>query len=577
MPRPACPPQPTPAFRGAVQAQLGRDPSPLELEGVARWARAVADGEVLERTSDLPPHLGTQGALLAAFASDPEEAWLRLRTLGGSSLALLGTPDQADALEAFTLGVGLEAGPQGTLPVAFAAGCRSGSEAPPTEATRVVRLEGRAPEALGRGAQARALVGLPMLSADPATLVAWALDRQVALEVDLGSDPGLWALSLVSPERVEELAGHLGAWGLRAVTAGRLTGCGRIQIRAGARGEVDLPLALDPTGVPEPFAEGATAPAITSALPPDLNEGEVERTFHALRTSEGPRSRALGEAREGSESLALNAGSLPHLVALDPYWGAVATVAEASLGLACAGAEPLGLALALPREVPPGLLLGLRQAAVSLELPVLELERIEGLAAPVAVALGEFAPGAGPVDVEAPEARGLSGVAPRICGAAFRRAFDGLFLLGARRGELGGSRILDFRGGVDLCPEPWLDADFHLQACVREGVRLGLLRSAHALGRGGLLLAVLEGVRASGLGCQLFLGREGLRLDALCFGEAPGRVLVSVSAEGESALRTLARTHQVPLAKVGVVGGPHFTVAVDGAPLLEVALSELTD
>jgi phosphoribosylformylglycinamidine synthase len=179
------------------------------------------------------------------------------------------------------------------------------------------------------------------------------------------------------------------------------------------------------------------------------------------------------------------------------------------------------------------------------------------------------------VEVEAPEARGLTGAGPRTCGVGYRRAFDGLYVLGAGRDELGGSRYLAARGGRAACPEPWLDEAFRLQACVREGIRMGLFRSAHGVGRGGLLVAALEGTVPARLGCQLILARAGQRLDALCFGEAPGRALVTVSGEGESALRTLATTHRIPFAKVGVIGGDRFTVAVDGVPLLDASLADL--
>ncbi|HJV21053.1 MAG TPA: AIR synthase-related protein [Holophagaceae bacterium] len=577
MPSPARP-QPTPAFRDAVRSLLGRDPGPLELEGLAELARAAGDREILEVSTELPPHLGDQGALIGAFGPGPEAAWAQLRARGGSLLALLGGADREEGLETFVLGAGLgglDIHGEGELPGAFAAGCRPPSLEPPAPGAVLLRLEGWAPEALGRGAQARALAEAALLPADPVALMAWALGGRTALEVELGVGEGTWGLVAATPDQVEELSSRLGAWGLRAVPAGRLTEGTRVVVHAGPAGEVDLPLDLDPAALPPPFPEGSTPSAPATALPADLGEMDVERTFHALRGMAAARPEAVGKPRDDRESLALHLGVAPHLVRLDPYWGAVAAVEAAALGLACAGAEPLGIALALPREADAGLLMGLRQACVSLELPVLELQRLDGFAAPVAVALGEFAAGAGPVDVEAPEARGLSGGAPRTCGAAFRRAFDGLFLLGERRGELGGSRVLELRGGTDRCPEPWLDEAFRLQACVREGVRLGLLRSARGIGRGGLLQAALEGARVSGLGCQLLVAREGLRLDALCFGEAPGRVLVTTSAEGEGALRTLARTHRVPFAKVGVVGGAHFTVAVDGVPLLDAALADL--
>ena len=125
------------------------------------------------------------------------------------------------------------------------------------------------------------------------------------------------------------------------------------------------------------------------------------------------------------------------------------------------------------------------------------------------------------------------------------------------------------------CPELRLDEELRLQACVREGVRLGLIRSAHDTSEGGLLVAVLESAFGGDLGCQLMLQRGALRLDSLLFGETAGRIVVSVSSEGESSLATLCTTHRVPFSKIGTTGGSRVSLAVDGQPLLEAEAAEL--
>jgi len=120
-----------------------------------------------------------------------------------------------------------------------------------------------------------------------------------------------------------------------------------------------------------------------------------------------------------------------------------------------------------------------------------------------------------------------------------------------------------------------LDDEFRLQACVREGIRMGLIRSAHDTSEGGLLTAILESAFGGGMGCQLMLSKHDLRLDSLLFGETAGRIVVSVSGEGESALKALCETHRVPLAKLGTTGGARVTVAVDGQPILDADAAEL--
>jgi phosphoribosylformylglycinamidine synthase len=179
----------------------------------------------------------------------------------------------------------------------------------------------------------------------------------------------------------------------------------------------------------------------------------------------------------------------------------------------------------------------------------------------------------------------LSKVGNRICGSGFRAAHDGIFLLGETRDEVGGSEYLKLRMDrvAGACPELRLDEELRLQACVREGIRLGLIRSAHDTSEGGLLVAALEsafgaddsGASGAGMGCQLLLSRAGLRLDSLLFGETPGRIVVSVSPEGEGSLATLCGTHRVPCAKIGTTGGMRVALAVDGQPLLDAEAAEL--
>ena len=239
----------------------------------------------------------------------------------------------------------------------------------------------------------------------------------------------------------------------------------------------------------------------------------------------------------------------------DPFWAAAAAVARAARRLACVGAEPLGLVLRLgiaggeDRDKDGAHLeqvcMGVRQACLSLGLPLAEATVGRGGPALLVAAAGLLDGSPGPVDPEAPDAKGLAWAGPRCAGRRARKVLDGLHLLGGGDGDLP------------------LDLDLRLQACVREGVRLGLLRSAAVVGPGGVAGEAAE--VAGPLGVQLFLP-GGADLDP----EAPGRVLATTGGEGESALRTLCATHRVPLLKVGVIGGGRVALALDGDPVADL-------
>lgn len=244
----------------------------------------------------------------------------------------------------------------------------------------------------------------------------------------------------------------------------------------------------------------------------------------------------------------------------EAFWPSAGALARVALRLACVGAEPLGLGLAFhpgggagAAETLESAVLGVRQAALALDLPVLQagLHEEDGEALGVVLlGVGVLDDPAPPLDLTAPEATALTQVGHRTAPAAFRAAGDGLFLLGA--------------------PEGGLDACYRTAACVREGVRLGLFRSAQGLGPTGVLGAALAAARAGAVGAHLILDAVDPALGPC----GPGCVLASLSVAGEGALEALATAHGVPYRKVGATGGTRVALALSGRPALDVGLDE---
>jgi phosphoribosylformylglycinamidine synthase len=416
-------------------------------------------------------------------------------------------------------------------------------------------------------------------------------------------------------------------WGLDAVVVGEVTDSGRFIGMWHGEKVIDLPIQPLADAAPKydrPRARPEWLDALNAEpMPADLGMAEAERTLRRMLAqptvaSKGwifeqydgtVRSNTLlmqgrGDAglirikgedgKDTGKAVAMKSDCNGRYAHLDPFWGAAHAVAEACRNVSCVGAEPIGLTDCLNYgnpEKPENMwafeqgTLGIRQACLALNVPVVsgnvslynDTEGVSIFPTPMIAAVGLIDDVAQPVDVAAADATALSKVGNRFCGASFRAAFDGIFLLGETRDELGGSEYLKLRTGrvFGPCPELRLDDEFRLQACVREGIRLGLIRSAHDTAEGGLLTAVLESAFGGGMGCQLMLTRGGLRLDSLLFGESASRIVASVSPEGESALKALCETHRVPFAKLGTTGGPRVTVAVDGQPLLDADAAEL--
>ncbi len=265
--------------------------------------------------------------------------------------------------------------------------------------------------------------------------------------------------------------------------------------------------------------------------------------------------------------LAMTIDCNARLLALDPYEGGKAAVAEAARNIACTGARPLGITDCLNFGNPekPEVFFqfreacrGISEACVAFETPVtggnvsFYNESPTGAVYPT--------PTIGMV--------GLLDHADRRVPSHFASAGDTIVVLGATRGVLGGSaywaELLDFVGGA---PAPVdLSAEHALQELLVAAARDRLLQSAHDCAEGGLAVAIAEAAiggpyAAGSLGATLDLRAytEGLDVTALLFGEDGARAVVSCRPDALDRLKTLAARVRVPAfvaGEVGEAGGP---------------------
>jgi phosphoribosylformylglycinamidine synthase len=151
------------------------------------------------------------------------------------------------------------------------------------------------------------------------------------------------------------------------------------------------------------------------------------------------------------------------------------------------------------------------------------------------------------------------------CPAGFQKAGDVIAVLGESRDEIDGSEYQRWLGQDAAGPPPRVDlqAERRLQQVLIEGAAEGIVRSAHDLSDGGLLIALAE--------AALF-GSQGVRCPSLdgplsrlspagrFFGESTGRVIVSLAPQFVPDLERLATTNEIPVQVLGVVGGSEFQV-----------------
>lgn len=249
------------------------------------------------------------------------------------------------------------------------------------------------------------------------------------------------------------------------------------------------------------------------------------------------------------------------LVYLDPYEGARLCVAEAARNLACVGADPRivtdGLNFGNPdkpdryyqfREAVRGIADACRQFDVAVVSGNVSLynESPEGAIHPTPII-------------------GMLGVIPdvsRTVGIGFQNAGDRVWLVGdlQPQGSLAGSEYLAVEHGVEAGrPAPLnVELELRLQQVVRELVCEGLVQSAHDCAEGGLAVALAESCVSGRIGAQIRLA-DAANAERL-FGEAPSRIVISVSEEQSAAARQRLDAAGVPVAELGEVGGDRLTV-----------------
>jgi phosphoribosylformylglycinamidine synthase len=403
--------------------------------------------------------------------------------------------------------------------------------------------------------------------------------------------------------REEALAAIFRKWGLNAVVVGEVTADGILTIVD--RGEVVASLPAEFLTSPpryqmpaqEPEYLAATRRADLERVPEPRDYGQALQTLlaspniackrwvweqydHTVQagTVVGPGGdAAVLRVKEAPPlGLALSMDGNSRRCYLDPYEGARQQVVEAARNLSCVGAEPMivtdGLNFGNPDKPDrywqfARCVEGIADACRQLDLAVVSgnvsfyNESPEGPIYPTPII-------------------GMLGVLPdvsRHATIAFKADGDRILLVGdtsvPTNAWLGGSEYLAVVHGRDEGALPALDIERErrLQAVVRDLIRAGKIRSAHDCSDGGLAVALAECCIAGGHGAQVALPSPPL--SAALFGEAPSRILISISPETEEFVLNQLSEASVPAVVLGQVRGHNTREAAPVALSIDGALS----
>ncbi|CAN5822113.1 phosphoribosylformylglycinamidine synthase subunit PurL [soil metagenome] len=271
-------------------------------------------------------------------------------------------------------------------------------------------------------------------------------------------------------------------------------------------------------------------------------------------STNGPSDAAVVLAKPTNKALALTTDCNSRYVYADPYKGAMIAVAEAARNIVCSGGQPLGVTNCLNFGNPydpevyyqfVNAIKGMGEACVKFGTPVtggnvsFYNQSPDGPVYPT--------PTIGMVGL-------LNNVDEKMT-MDFKSADDAIYLVGKSRNDISSSEYLHKIVGEEFSPAPYfeLDEEYNVQQTVLELIKNKLIVSAHDISEGGLFITLAESGFNRSLGFEVVEHSLGIRKDAYWFGEAQGRIVVSVSEGAKHAFVNFIQTTNVPFSEIGKV------------------------
>ena len=334
----------------------------------------------------------------------------------------------------------------------------------------------------------------------------------------------------------------------------------------------------------------AAAPAIAKALvahPNIASKRWVYNQYDSMvgtvnQTTNAPSDAAVVKVKGSNRSIAMTVDCNSRFVYADPFKGAMIAVAEAARNLVCSGAEPAGVTNCLNFGNPYNpevyyqfvyAIKGMGEACKKFDTPV------------TGGNVSFYNQSSDDNAVFPTPTIGMVGLLPKgskHMTLNFKQAGDVIVMLGETQNDLGCSHYLAHHLKVAQSPAPWFDLDqeYNMQQAVLKLIGAGLIQSAHDVSEGGLMTCLLEAAFTNNLGFEINQ-TPGSRVDAFLFGEAQGRVVISVNASQLAEVERLLHSLNVGFENLGTVtangikvNGADFGSTVDFANIYQNSLAD---
>ncbi|MEO6188553.1 MAG: phosphoribosylformylglycinamidine synthase subunit PurL [Ginsengibacter sp.] len=273
-----------------------------------------------------------------------------------------------------------------------------------------------------------------------------------------------------------------------------------------------------------------------------------------------PSDASVVKIKGTSKALALTTDCNSRYVFADPFVGCMIAVSEAARNIVCSGGKPLGVTNCLNFGNP-----------YDPEVYFQFVESIKGMSkacekfdTPVTGGNVSFYNQSPSGPVFPTPVIGMVGLLEEFeykMTLDFKNEGDIIYLLGRSKNDIGSSEYLHKICGVEFSPAPYFDLDEegNLHEAVSRLIGKKVIVSAHDISEGGLFVTLAESGFNRNLGFNIKLETNDIRKDAFLFGEAQGRVVVTVTREN---IDEFESSLSIPYQKLGEVTSAE--IIVDG-------------
>ncbi len=245
----------------------------------------------------------------------------------------------------------------------------------------------------------------------------------------------------------------------------------------------------------------------------------------------------------------------------DPKKGCEIAVAEAARNITCAGGEPVAITNCLNFGNPynpevywqfVSAIQGMSAACLKFETPV------------TGGNVSFYNQSADGGSVFPTPTIGMLGVMDDISNlmtSDFKQPGDLVYLIGESVNDIASSQYLASWHKILAAPAPYFDLDkeYAMHQVIKQLIKHKVIQSAHDVADGGLYVALVESALPNKLGFDVETD-SAIRKDAFLFGEAQGRVVVSIAPDDQERFIEMMATSEVEFSLLGTVNAGFLNI-----------------